>query len=75
MLIKGGTAWGSARPQVKCAQGASDCDLDRLVALYPSCHGQTDAPYLRGRLLITPLGGGRFTYEVIRKADKWVVQA
>jgi hypothetical protein len=45
------------------------------VALCPPCHTQTDTPYLRGRLLITPLGGGRFTYEVIRKANKWVVQA
>jgi hypothetical protein len=55
--------------------GGSDFDLDRLVALCPPCHAQTDTPYLRGRLLITPLGGGRFTCEVIRKADKWVTQA
>ena len=60
---------------VKRAQGGSDFDLDRLVALCPPCHARTDTPYLRGRLLITPLGGGRFTYEVIRKADKWVAQA
>jgi 5-methylcytosine-specific restriction endonuclease McrA len=69
--------WGALEVHhvVKRAQGGSDFDLDRLVALCRPCHAQTDAPYRRGRLLITPLGGGRFTYEVIRKADKWVVQA
>ena len=35
---------------VKRAQGGSDFDLDRLVALCPPCHVQTDAPYARGRL-------------------------
>jgi hypothetical protein len=60
---------------VKRAQGGSDFDLDRLVALCPPCHVQTDAPYARGRLVVTPLGGGRFTCEIIRGADKWVVRA
>ena len=60
---------------VKRAQGGSDFDLDRLVALCPACHAQTDAPYLRGRLVITPLGAGRFTVEVIRAADKWAIHA
>jgi len=40
------------------------CDLDRLVALCPPCHAQTDTPYARGRLVITPPGAGRFTVEV-----------
>jgi len=60
---------------VKRAQGGSDFDLDRLVALCPSCHVQTDAPYARGRLVITPLGDGRFTTEVTRRADKWEIRA
>jgi len=60
---------------VKRAQGGSDFDLDRLVALCPRCHAQTDAAYTRGRLVITPLGAGRFTIEVIREADKWVLGA
>jgi 5-methylcytosine-specific restriction endonuclease McrA len=60
---------------VKRAQGGSDFDLDRLVALCPPCHAQTDAPYARGRLVITPLGDGRFTVQVIRGADKWAIQA
>ena len=49
---------------VKRAQGGSDFDLDRLVALCPPCHAQTDAAYARGRLVITPLGDGRFIFEV-----------
>jgi hypothetical protein len=60
---------------VKRAQGGSDFDLDRLVALCPCCHAQTDAPYARGRLVIIPLGAGRFSVEVIREADKWAIQA
>jgi hypothetical protein len=60
---------------VKRAQGGSDFDLDRLVTLCPACHAQTDAPYARGRLLITPLGAGRFTAEVTRGADKWAIRA
>jgi len=59
---------------VKRAQGGSDFDLDRLVALCPPCHAQTDAPYLRGRLVITPLGQGQFTFTVVRGADKWAIR-
>jgi 5-methylcytosine-specific restriction endonuclease McrA len=73
-------AWRSSRAiaahhVVKHAQGNSDFDLDRLVALCPPCHGQTDAPYARGRLVVTPLGDGRFTVEVTRAADKWAIRA
>jgi hypothetical protein len=60
---------------VKRAQGGSDFDLDRLVALCPPCHAQTDAPYACGRLVITPLGDGRFTAKVTRGADKWAIRA
>ena len=60
---------------VKRAQGGSDFDLDRLVALCPPCHAQTDAPYVHARLFITPLGSGRFTCEVIRGVDKWSIRA
>ncbi len=58
---------------IKRAQGGSDFDLDRLVALCPPCHAQTDAPYGRGRLVITPLGEGQFTCTVVRGADKWTI--
>ena len=60
---------------VKRAQGGSDFDLDRLVALCPPCHAQTDAPYARGRLVITPLGDGGFTTKVARGAHKWAIRA
>jgi hypothetical protein len=50
---------------VKRAQGGSDFDLDQLVALCRRCHALTDAPYGRGRLVVTAMGRGRFTIEVI----------
>jgi hypothetical protein len=50
---------------VKRAQGGSDFDLDRLVALCRGCHDLTDAPYNKGRLVITPLGDGVF------RVDRW----
>jgi HNH endonuclease len=69
--------WGALEVHhvVKRAQGGSDFDLDRLVALCPPCHAQTDAAYARGRLVITPLGDGRFTVEVTRGVDKWAIRA
>src|ERR1700687_5622168 len=49
---------------VKRAQGGSDFDLDRLVALCAPCHARTDAPYARGRLVVMPSGSGRFILEL-----------
>ncbi len=74
---QGCSRWGALEVHhvVKRAQGGSDFDLDRLVALCPPCHAQTDAPYARGRLVISPLGEGRFTVEVTRGADKWAIRA
>src|ERR1700730_4487197 len=59
---------------VKRAKGGSDFDLDRLVALCPTCHARTDAPYVRGRLVSPPLGQGRFTFTVARGTDKWAIR-
>jgi 5-methylcytosine-specific restriction endonuclease McrA len=69
--------WGALEVHhvVKRAQGGSDFDLDHLVALCPPCHAQTDASYARGRLVITPLGEGHFTCQVIHGADKWAMRA
>ena len=57
---------------VKRAHGGPDFDLDQLVALCRTWHEQTDAPYAKGRLVVTPLGGGQFSFEVVRRAGKWV---
>jgi len=59
---------------VKRAQGGSDFDLDRLIALCRDCHAQTDAPFSQGRRVITPLGAGRFGCEVRHGDSKWSVR-
>jgi 5-methylcytosine-specific restriction endonuclease McrA len=59
----------------KRAEGGSDFDHDHLVALCPPCHAQTDLPYARGRLVIAPLGEGRFTFAIIRGPDKWAIRS
>jgi hypothetical protein len=51
---------------LKRSQGGSDFDLDRLVALCRWCHDQTDAPYERGRLVVTARGDGQFAFDVVR---------
>src|SRR5260370_23817929 len=58
----------------KRTQGGSDFELDRLIALCRDCHAQTDAPYVKGRLIVTALGAGRFAFEVIRGPDKWAIR-
>jgi len=55
---------------VKRSQGGSDFDLEYLVALCRWCHDQTDAPYERGRLVVTALGAGQFTFEVVQRAAR-----
>src|SRR5947208_16551542 len=55
---------------VKRSQGGSDFDLDRLVALCRWCHDQTDAPYERGRLVVTALGEDHVTFEVFQRAGR-----
>jgi HNH endonuclease len=56
---------------IKRSQGGSDFDLDRLIALCRRCHERTDAPYRQGRLVITPLGVGRFICEIVWRTSKW----
>jgi hypothetical protein len=50
---------------VKSAQGGSDWDLEALLALCRRCHAQTDAPFVRDRLMVMPGGGGQFAFEVV----------
>src|SRR5262245_41037964 len=59
---------------VKRAQGGSDFDLDQLVALCHHCHDLTDAPYIKGRLVITPLGDGVFRFDRVWRSTKWEVR-
>ena len=54
----------------KRSQGGSDFDLDWLVSLCRVCHAQTDAPYVTGRLVVTPLGSGRFEWAVVYAHSK-----
>jgi hypothetical protein len=55
---------------IKRSRGGSDFDLNALVALCRSCHEQTDAPYARGKLVVTPVGLGQFTFEVVQRAGQ-----
>jgi hypothetical protein len=48
-------------------QGGSDFDLNQPVALCRWCHDQRDAPYERGRLVVTALGSGRICFDVIER--------
>ena len=59
---------------IKRAQGGSDFDLDWLVALCRTCHAQTDAPYAKGRLVVTAIGDGRFTCVVVTAVSKWIAK-
>src|SRR2546428_1625466 len=54
----------------KRSQWGSDFDLDQQVALCRWCHDQTDAPYERGRLVVTTLGDGQFSFEVVTRAAR-----
>jgi 5-methylcytosine-specific restriction endonuclease McrA len=58
---------------LKRAQGGSDFDLDRLVALCRRCHDLTDAPYIKGRLVVTSLADGAFRFERLWRSTKWDV--
>lgn len=55
----------------KRAQGGSDFDRNRLIALCRPCHAQTDAAFAQGRLVITPLGAGLFRCAVVQGRSKW----
>jgi HNH endonuclease len=56
---------------IKRSQGGSDFDLDALVALCRRCHEQTDAPLALGRFIVTPVGDGRFTFQILRGPAKY----
>ena len=54
------------------ARGGPD-EADNLVALCRwVCHRLVDQPYRRGRLLVSPLGGGRFCFKLVQAPNKWL---
>jgi len=63
-------AWPRRGSRGEAFASGSDFDLDRLVTLCRWCHAQTDAPYERGRLVVTALGAGQFTFEVVARAGQ-----
>jgi 5-methylcytosine-specific restriction endonuclease McrA len=52
------------------SRGGGDTVDNVWLACRP-CHEQKSVPYAKGRLIVTPLGGGRFRFEVVVKRDKW----
>lgn len=54
----------------KRSQGGADTP-DNILAICRMCHDRTDWPYHRGRLVIRPLGQGRFECAIVTAADKF----
>lgn len=50
---------------------ASNTTPDKVVHLCRLHHDRVEWPYKRGRLVITPLGAERFTFELRFASDKW----
>ncbi len=46
--------------------------LENLIAICRHHHDQVDWPFAEGRLVIAPLGGERFEWQIVQKASKWV---
>lgn len=55
----------------KASQGGTDFDRDLLVTLCTACHAKTDESFASGRLLVIPLGAGRFDCRLVRKPSKF----
>lgn len=55
---------------VSRSRGGSD-HADNVIFICRFHHRQVDEAYGRGRLVITALGGGKFSSVVVRKASKW----
>jgi len=58
---------------IKRSQGGSDT-LDNVLAICRDHHDRTDWPYKRGRLVIRPLGQGRFECAIVTAPDKFAVR-
>ena len=44
---------------------------DNVIWLCRFHHEMVDAPFVKGRMVITALGGGKFSWEIVRKESKW----
>ena len=69
-LRREAVALGLSVRWLRRSRGGSDFDLDLLVAPCRWCHDQTDAPCERGRLVVTALGAGQFTFEIVQRAGR-----
>ena len=58
---------------LKRSRGGADTG-NNVVILCRACHDHTDAPYCRGRLMVQPLGSGRFLFLVLQGASKWAAK-
>lgn len=47
---------------------------DNVLAICREHHDRTDWPYKRGRLVIRPLGQGRFECAIVTASDKFAVR-
>ena len=56
-----------------CSAGGSD-DPSNVAAVCRQCHRRTEVEYARGRLVITPLGDGRFVCRLVVAVDKFEVR-
>lgn len=62
-----------AHHAVKRSQGGEDTP-DNLLAVCRPCHDRTDTDYQRGRLVVTALGGERFTCTLRYASDKFTAR-
>lgn len=57
----------------KRSQGGPDT-ANNVLAICREHHDRTDFPYKRGRLVIRPLGQGRFECAIVTAADKFALK-
>jgi len=57
----------------KRSQGGAG-SFDNTIAICREHHDRTDWPYQRGRLVIRPLGEGRFECAIVTAPDKFAVR-
>jgi len=68
--VASGPGWRSttSRSGLRAARTSTSTGWWPCVA---RVHAQTDAPYATGRLVVTPLGAGHFSWTVVQRRSKW----